>query len=201
MRIGLDKAERLKAVAQGLAPEHEVRLIVGRNGVAAELDRIARAVRQLVVLEFELLGLFPAPDRDAPPKENARLERKPEQRRVPDGVLDLQNRKDRSDYDRGPLDQVVAKVRKALDADTPADDPFEPPPERKPPSPRAAPQPTTPSPAPVPRKPAMSTKRETPEPAAPAVKRAVPAAEPARPLNRRERRRAERRLRQGRGPP
>ena len=35
---------------------------------AVQFDRVARAIRQVMVLEFELRGLFKAPDRDAPPK-------------------------------------------------------------------------------------------------------------------------------------
>jgi hypothetical protein len=97
-------------------------------------DRIARAVRQIMVLEFELLGLFEAPDRDGPFK--ARLI-KPEH----DGVLtrperperiEKENLADRPDYRRGPMEDVVAGIRKVLGAEAPPNDPFAPPAERKP---------------------------------------------------------------------
>ena len=38
------------------------------DSLCRSFDRIGRAIRQIIMLEFELLGLFEAPDRDAFPK-------------------------------------------------------------------------------------------------------------------------------------
>ena len=37
---------------------------MGKKGTIQQFDRITRAFRQIVVLEFELRGLFVTPDRD-----------------------------------------------------------------------------------------------------------------------------------------
>jgi hypothetical protein len=111
--------------------------MLGAKGQVMEFERLARTMRQIMVLEFELRGLFKAPDRDAPRKlrlvksdrpgfeppdlENFRLELEPLE-----DLLDI-----RSDYRTGPLDQVVAGIRKTLGAEPPENDPFAPPPERR----------------------------------------------------------------------
>jgi hypothetical protein len=204
--VGLEKGQQLAVAQKSLPPEQEIQLMLGRNGSIAEFERVARAVRQLIVPEMELHGVFAAPDRDAPPKAKVlRFARDPAERKQPD----FDNPADwdvRSDYDAGPLDQVVAGIRKVLGVEAPKNDPFAPPAERKPsppgPSqPGAAPQRTRPSPSP--RKPAMAAKPNSPRPNSP--KPAAPAVEkPAQPtprLNRHQRRKAERRMRRNRGPP
>ncbi len=60
---GLAQAERL-VVAEGLSPLEEYKWMAGPKGTIQAFDRVAKAVRQVVVLEFELRGLFKAPDRD-----------------------------------------------------------------------------------------------------------------------------------------
>jgi len=210
-RIGLEKAERLATIPQNLPPEQEIKLLVGRNGAAGEFFRITRAIRQIVALEFELRGIFEAPDRDAPPKAKIlRFARDPAERERSDLADrdDLDDLRDRSDYDAGPLDAVVAGIRKVLGAHAPENDPFAPPAERKtsanPPAPR--PKSHRDRSAPAPRKVAMGkvmggAKPGMPKPPAPAAKQAVPPAHAATPLNRHQRRKAERCARQGRGPP
>src|ERR1700722_17025555 len=58
------QAERLMELPKVL-PVEEARRIMGKKGTIQQFDRITRAFRQIVVLEFELRGLFVAPDRDA----------------------------------------------------------------------------------------------------------------------------------------
>ncbi len=139
--LGLKQAERVTATYKVLSPEHEFKLLTGSNGSILAYERIVRAVRQITVLEFELLGLFKAPDRDVPRKlrlvKSDRADFEPPDRpdyNDLDDYRDLDDREDyriRMDYKTGPMDEVVAGVRKTLGADAPADDPFAPPPERK----------------------------------------------------------------------
>jgi hypothetical protein len=134
--------------------------LLGRNGLAAEYSRVGRAVRQIMVLEMELAGLRKAPDRDRQPaaEDAAKNERPEDERqdgeRSPRGDADALLRDDINDYDRGPLDQVVARIRKILRVEPPLDDPFVP---GKPRDPAAsAPAKATP-PKPAPLKPAPQT--------------------------------------------
>jgi pyruvate/2-oxoglutarate dehydrogenase complex dihydrolipoamide acyltransferase (E2) component len=210
--IGMDKAVRLGQIGKGLPLDQELKLLVGRKGSLAEFERVSRAVRQLIVLELELEGLFDPPDRDAPPKAKVlKFSRDPAGRKPAD-LDDLGDLKDRSDYDAGPLDQVVAGIREILGVAAPKDDPFAPPAQRKS-APQATPdranaRRTEPRPneaTRAPRKAAMA-KPSSAKPAAPAMKtagaqNAAPPAQFAKPLNRHQRRKAERRMRRNRGPP
>jgi hypothetical protein len=63
--MDLNEAGQALSPSPMLTPEQNFRLRV-RNVEA--FDRIGRAVRQIMTLEFELLGLFEAPGRDAFPK-------------------------------------------------------------------------------------------------------------------------------------
>jgi hypothetical protein len=135
--LGFAKAADLRTARDGLShspllsPEqqfrHQIRSV-------DQFDRIGRAIRQIITLEFELLGLFEAPDRDAFPK--LRLI-KPEVRGAlrPDiKPITLPQPKDfgvRPDYSHAPMEDVVAGIRKTLGAEPPPNDPFAPPPERK----------------------------------------------------------------------
>jgi hypothetical protein len=154
------------------SPEQRLRALTGSTGIAASFERVTRSFRQIVVLEFELLGLFNAPDRDRV--------RKPRLAKVRlDGLADLgllnleqlkglDNAGTKLDYRNGPLDEVVAGIRKTLGAETPEDDPFAPPAERIVPEPAAPQAHVASSPRPAsPRKPAMQVR--------PVVKAAVPA--------------------------
>jgi hypothetical protein len=108
----------------------------GPKGSMAEFDRFSRAVRQITVLEFELRGLFWAPDRNSPRKPRLVKSDRPgfvPPVNLPDPFtgFDMDNPFDiRPDYRNGPLDEVVAGIRKTLGAEAPADDPFAPPPEK-----------------------------------------------------------------------
>jgi hypothetical protein len=163
--MGLQVARRLSDAVDGLPPEEAVRQIIGKKGVAEAFERTLRAIRQTVVLEFELRGLFKAPDRAAPRRlrlarpvfgeffDTAEIERERDDLRT------------RSDYRIGPLDEVVAGIRKALGAEPPPNDPFAPPGGPKsaqPKSPEAAPVPSVPEPAiPKPRPAKASSAEKT----------------------------------------
>ncbi len=103
----------------------------GPKGTMAEYDRFSRAVRQITVLEFELRGLFKAPDRDAPRK--LRLVKSDRPGFVPplklhDPFASLDRLEDpldiRTDYRNGPMEEVVAGIRETLGAEPPPNDPF-----------------------------------------------------------------------------
>jgi hypothetical protein len=138
--IGMARAMELERAGQALSPspmltpEQTFRLRV-RNVDA--FDRIGRAVRQIMTLEFELLGLFEAPDRDAFPKprkikpELGGLLAKPWSDIKPVKPIDLSDLRLRPDYRNGPMEDVVAGIRKTLGAEAPPNDPFAPPPKRK----------------------------------------------------------------------
>ncbi len=139
---GMAQAERLTAAAEGLSPADEYRRMVGPNGTIAQYDKVAKAVRQVVVLEFELRGLFKAPDRDdffTPRlvKENLLgdlydyddLFDFDKARR---GLGDLNDLRVRLDYSNGPLDALIADIRHTLGVDPPENDPFAPPADRRP---------------------------------------------------------------------
>ncbi|HEX4505303.1 MAG TPA: hypothetical protein VH722_06190 [Alphaproteobacteria bacterium] len=131
--------EKLADACEKLPTERVLDALLANSGAQVmDFERLARSVRQIMVLEFELRGLFKAPDRDAPRKfrlvksdrpgfeppdlENFRLDL--EGLEVGD-FLDI-----RSDYRTGPLDQVVAGIRKTIGVEPPENDPFAPPPGR-----------------------------------------------------------------------
>jgi hypothetical protein len=132
--IGMARAMELDGADKGLSPEQHFRLQV-RN--AGAFDRIGRAVRQIMTLEFELLGLFEAPDRDAFPKPRkikpqlAGILTKPRSDIGRIKPIDLKDLRLRPDYRNGPMEDVVAGIRKTLGAEPPPNDPFAPPPDRK----------------------------------------------------------------------
>jgi hypothetical protein len=110
----------------------DTKALIGGGSVVNELVRAMRAVRQVIVLEQELTGERPAPDRDAEPrKREARSRDGADGSEASDGESERGDLDDLNDYDNGPLDQVIARVRKALRIAAPADDPFAPPAERK----------------------------------------------------------------------
>jgi hypothetical protein len=138
--LGFAKTADLRTARDGLShspllsPEqqfrHQIRYV-------DRFDRIGRAIRQIITLEFELLGLFEAPDRDAFPR--LRLI-KPEVRGAlwpgidPIKPITLPPAKDfgvRPDYSHARMEDVVAGIRKTLGAEPPPNDPFAPPPERR----------------------------------------------------------------------
>jgi hypothetical protein len=137
--FGFRQIERFNAAADSVPQAVLFDRMLGAKGQVMEFERLARTIRQIMVLEFELRGLFKAPDRDAPRKLRLVKSDRPgfeppdlekfrfnlEGADGPEDLLDI-----RSDYRTGPLDQVVAGIRKTLGAEPPENDPFAPPPER-----------------------------------------------------------------------
>src|SRR6266702_6118385 len=179
---GMDQAMRLTAAAEGLSPADEYRRMVGPGGTIAQYDKVAKAVRQVVVLEFELRGLFKAPDRDdffTPRlvKENLLgdlydyddLFDFDKARR---GLGDLNDLLVRLDYSNGPIDALIADIRHTLGVEPPEDDPFSPPADRRPGQSLLLDWMRTPPdrPAAKPRKPGMQVKQPV-KPVLPALPR------------------------------
>ncbi len=140
--MGMARVEMLDASLDLVPPERRWEVLLGRNGQVAQFDRICRAVRQIIVLELELQGLFRGPDREkfglglAVSRADLDINdlndlRDPDERRR-DSRGEREDLRDPSDYRRGPLDEVVAGIRKTLGAEPPENDPFAPPPDRKP---------------------------------------------------------------------
>jgi len=127
------QAERLMDLPK-VVPVEEARRMFGKKGTIQQFDRITRAFRQIVVLEYELRGLFNAPDRDAirplrlarPPKDPFAVEDLHKLLADLHGKQNLSSLKTRTDYRTGPIEDVVAGIRKTLGAETPQNDPFAP---------------------------------------------------------------------------
>ncbi|HEX4506665.1 MAG TPA: hypothetical protein VH722_13110 [Alphaproteobacteria bacterium] len=134
--FGFMQIERFNKAADTVPTAVLLDRMLGAKGQVMEFERLARTMRQIMVLEFELRGLFQAPDRDAPRKLRLVKSDRPgfEPPDLEKFRLDLEPLEDlldiRSDYRTGPLDQVVAGIRQTLGAAPPENDPFAPPPER-----------------------------------------------------------------------
>ena len=146
--LGFLQIERLTQEAKAIPQGEVFKALLGPKGGVADFDKLARAIRQIMVLEFELRGLFEAPDRDAPRK--LRLVKSdrpgfepPKLEKLLGDLEPLDPFNIRTDYRRGPMDQVVAGIRQTLGAEPPEDDPFASPPERA-----VAPVPQPPQPKP-----------------------------------------------------
>jgi hypothetical protein len=136
--MAMAQAERVTetALRRDGSPDEQYQRQVGGKGSIQEFDRLQRAIRQIVVLEFELRGLFKAPDREGPKRLKLCGTRLGDLDL--DGLLDfgdvrrdfndLNDLRVRMDYSRDPLHEVVAGIRSALRAFPPLDDPFAPPP-------------------------------------------------------------------------
>jgi hypothetical protein len=163
--IGFLELERMNMAAQTLAtsalvpPDQAFRLQV-RNVDCC--NRIVRSIRQIMVLEFELLGLFEAPDRDDAKRRmlkrdlSGRLGPRDVEIDLPDPVEPTDLRDVRPDYRKGPMADVVASIRRVLGAEAPPNDPFAPDadlrletPKPAAPKPREAAPPSKPAPASV----------------------------------------------------
>jgi len=137
--FGFKQIERFNAAAESVPRALLFDRMLGSKGQVLEFERLARTIRQIMVLEFEIRGLFQAPDRDAPRRLRLVKSDRPdfEPPDLEDLLADL--RQDirpelddvRPDYRTGPLEDVVAGIRKVLGAEPPEDDPFAPPPKPK----------------------------------------------------------------------
>jgi len=174
--FGFKQIERFNAAAESVPTALLLDRMLGPKGQVMEFERLARTMRQIMVLEFEIRGLFEAPDRNAPRRlrlvKSDRPGFKPPD--IDDLMADLRDELDdvRPDYRTGPLEDVVAGIRKVLGAEPPEDDPFAPPP--KPNTEEAAP-PAKPPPATVklPEKPVQSESETVPAQKALALKAAT----------------------------
>jgi hypothetical protein len=138
----LDELERLKDLAYdrlgmiarataALSPDDRLRTMLSPSGASVEFDRLMRSIRQVMVLEFELRGLFKAPDRDAPRKLRLVKSDRPgfvaPSSVAPVKLPELEDLLDiRTDYRRGPMDEIVGDIRKVVRTEAPLDDPFAP---------------------------------------------------------------------------
>lgn len=143
--IGMEQAETLSAVTRNLAgaPQAQYQAMVGTNGTIREFDRLNRAIRQIVVLEFEIKGLFKAPDRGGVLKPKLGDRRYDLMRDLDDyrdlfddnreirDINDLNDLRVRLDYRKDPVDRLIADIRAMLGTFAPDDDPFAPDAERK----------------------------------------------------------------------
>ncbi len=126
--IGMRKSDDIGRWLDGDITADESKKLLGKGGIVMEFTRVSRAVRQIITLEMEICGLKDGPDRDgwSSVKKNAS-----EEKDAPDlerfGALTFH---EVGDYDNRPLDQVVASLRKTLNAEAPPRDPFAPPVER-----------------------------------------------------------------------
>jgi hypothetical protein len=144
-------------------------------------NRIVGSIRQIMVLEFELLGLFEAPDRDGAKRRMLKPDRAGRLRSVelglelPDPIEPTDLGAVRPDYRKGPMADVVASIRRVLGAETPPNDPFAPDADFRVETPKpAAPEPREASPQKAsPPKPAPATVKL---PEKPQVNRAFEAA-------------------------
>src|SRR5882757_3190540 len=66
--LGIEMAGKLSTAADALPLAQHYSRLTGRYGFISELDRIIRAIRQIMALEYELRGIFQGPDRNALPK-------------------------------------------------------------------------------------------------------------------------------------
>jgi hypothetical protein len=165
--VCMAKVRSLDAVGNDLAASPDLRFqaLAGSKGIILALERVTRSFRQIVVLEFELLGLFNAPDRDAirqPRLPKVHLDTLTELDLIdPNTLIDLDSvyLSTRLDYRTGPMEEVVAGIRKTLGAEAPADDPFAPLAECAPAETPVPPRDRTASPRPaIKRKPGMQVK-------------------------------------------
>jgi hypothetical protein len=144
--MAVGRLRHLQETLEGEVGEADRKLLIGRGGVGMEFARLSRSLRQIVVLEMEILGLRDAPER-AEPDDDGEAEKdaeRPERSDLSDRAdggdrveTDGQLLADLNDYRKAPLDIVVAEIRETLGAEPPEDDPFAPPPGRRPAKPRA----------------------------------------------------------------
>ena len=122
--IGMNFVERLERRASGLLLEREERAFLDAGDICLGFARVTRAVRQIIVLEQEMLGLREPPvaravgrnsaahstESAAPPAADPVGDRTD----PPDTDRERNDLNDLDDYDRGPADAVVAQIRSTL---------------------------------------------------------------------------------------
>jgi hypothetical protein len=129
-RVGMVFVHQLKLSAKGrLDPEVETVFAHRSKGIIRDYATIARAVRQILLLEQELLGIRkPRRDRKTKPEKAAVIapaadsEQLGKLRPLGDNLTEY--------YDFRPVGEAIGFIRETLAIAPPEDDPF-PPPERK----------------------------------------------------------------------
>jgi hypothetical protein len=143
--LGFKQIECLEAAARSTPVAAIFDRMLGSNGQVAQFERVARAIRQITVLEFEIRGLFEAPNREERRLRLVKSDREgfepPDREDLFADLREFEREWDdpRPDYRAGPIEAVVAGVRKVLGAEPPKDDPFAPPPKPKAAEPASAP--------------------------------------------------------------
>jgi hypothetical protein len=171
--LQLDELARLKAVAMGWVDRLEGWLdgkidaathpaFTKSRGFINDLDRVARIVRQIMVLEREVAGLRPS--RRRPPGGSGGIKRDPRPRpRKPRRRGRDPLRDDTEDFhDFRPVGETVGWIRESLGVEAPANDPFNAPRRsaaRKQPPADPAPEPEAPEQAAAEPAPAVTQKR------------------------------------------
>jgi hypothetical protein len=215
--FGFKKIEQLNEAVDSMPRAVLFERMLGAKGQVMEFERLARVIRQVVVLEFEIRGLFEAPNRDARRLRLVKSDREgfeaPDREDLFADLREFERAElddPRPDYRAGPLDEVVAGIRKVLGAEPPKDDPFAPPPKPKtveaaPPA-ELRPAKLRPATVKLPEKPAASAK-PAPTQKALAVKAAVRAIKATGghgfriPSKKAQAKKARAQQRQGRAPP
>jgi hypothetical protein len=129
-RVGMVFVHQLKLSARGrLDPDIETVFAHRSKGIIRDYVTIARAVRQILLLEQELLGIRkPRRDRKAKP-EKAAVQK--DAQGTQDGKLRPLGDNLTEYYDFRPVGEAIGFIRETLAIEPPQNDPF-PPPERKP---------------------------------------------------------------------
>jgi hypothetical protein len=159
--LGFKQIARLNEAADAMPRERVFELMLGGKGQVLEYERLARAIRQITVLEFEIRGLFQAPNRDGRRLRLVKSDRPdfepPDREDLFADLREFERDLDdpRPDYRSGPIEEVVAGLRKVLGAEPPEDDPFAPRPKPKA-AEVAAPAKLPPATVKLPEKPATS---------------------------------------------
>ncbi len=121
--VGMRMVRQIDRDLRGKSSEAETaRFARGSKGLCWDFIGVARAVRQIIVLEHELAGLRPA-ERISPEPV---WKPEPEARRPSDLPYPYRERDDVPDYyDSQPLGTAVDWIRDTLDIEPPDADPFE----------------------------------------------------------------------------
>jgi hypothetical protein len=126
-KVGMVFVHQLELSAKGkLDPEIETVFAHRSKGIIRDYASVARAVRQILLLEQELRGIRkPRRDRKAKPEKmavNAQGKQDGKLRPLGDNLTEY--------YDFRPVGEAIGFIRKTLAIEPPENDPF-PPPERK----------------------------------------------------------------------
>ena len=118
--VGMGFIDRLDRRAQGLLRFDEEKAFESSGDIFLGFARVSRAVRQIIVLEQEIFGL-PQPPGLRAVNTNAPRATKPasaERDREDERDSERSDLNDLDDYDNGPTGEVMARIRKTLDAES-----------------------------------------------------------------------------------